>query len=117
MRIGKYYIAATMVISTIVFWIIFFIVLIYGYVLKKRDPERNMYGKSDLYGTLCFIFNLSGGFVLFELFSFVIAVFAESIPLNIVLHIPAWYISMWAAQWILPHIVNRIVELFIECDE
>lgn len=110
----KYYIIATMIISTIVFWIIFFIVLIYGYILKNRDTKQNKYEESDLYGTLCFIFNLFCGFLLFELFSFVIAMFVKSIILNVILHFPAWYISMWTAERIFPHIVNRLVGIFVD---
>lgn len=110
----KHYIIATMIISTVVFWIIIFIVLIYGYILNKRNIKQNRYEKDDLYGTLCFIFNLFGGFLLFELFSFAIAVFASSIILNIILHFPAWYITMWTAERIFPHIVNRLVGIFID---
>lgn len=110
----KYYIIATMIISTIVFWTVFFIVLIYGYILKKRDTKQHKYEKSDLYGTLCFIFNLFCGFLLFELFSFAIAVFTGSVIFNIILHFPAWYIAMWIAERIFPHIVNRLVGIFVD---
>lgn len=113
----KHYIIATMVISTAVFWIIIFISLIYGYAIKKRDTRQNKYEKIDLYGTLCFIFNLLGGFLLFELFSFVIALFIESIIFNIILHFPAWYIAMWTAERIFPHIVNRLVGIFVDSGE
>lgn len=81
----KHYIIATMIISTAVFWGIMLIALIYGYILEKSDTQ----GKSNLHGTLCFIFNLFGGFLLFELFSFAIAVFVGSVVFNIILHFPA----------------------------
>lgn len=113
----KHYIILTMIISTILFWIIFFITFMYGYILQKRSIEQYSYEEDDLYGKLCLIFNLLGGFLLFELFSFVIAVFIKSIILNVILHFPAWYISMWTAHRILPHIVNRLVEIFVDSDE
>lgn len=112
----KHYIIATMIISTVVFWIIFFTAFIYGYILKKRDTQQDNCEKSDLYGTLCFIFNLLCGFLSFEIFSFAIAVFIKSIILNIILHFPAWYIAMQAAERIFPHIVNPVVEIFVDAD-
>lgn len=110
----KHYIIATMIISTVVFWIIIFIVLIYGYILNKRNIKQNRYEKDDLYGILCFVFNLFSGFLLFELFSFAIAVFTGSVIFNIILHFPAWYIAMWTAERIFPHIVNRLVGIFVD---
>lgn len=110
----KHYIIATMIISTIIFWIIIFIVLIYGYILKKRNIKQNRCEKDDLYGILCSVFNLFSGFLLFELFSFTIAVFTGSVIFNIILHFPAWYIAMWTAERIFPHIVNRLVGIFVD---
>ncbi|MCM1507878.1 MAG: hypothetical protein NC177_12200 [Ruminococcus flavefaciens] len=85
----KHYIIVTMIISMTVFWGIILITLMYGYIIKKRDTQPNSYEKSDLHGNLCFIFNLFGGFLLFEVFSFVIAVFTKSVVFNIILHFPA----------------------------
>lgn len=113
----KHYIILTMIISTAVFWIIIFTFLIYGYIIKKRDTGKNKYEESDLYGTLCFIFNLIGGFLLFELFSLAIAVFVRSVIFNIILHFPAWYIAMWTAERVFPHIVNPVVEIFVDADK
>jgi len=93
------------------------ITLIYGHAMKKREIERDNNKENDLYGKLCFTFNLLAGFIMFELFSFVIAAFIKSIILNVILHFPAWFISMWAAQWIFPHIVDRIVEIFVKPDK
>lgn len=109
----KHYIIATMIISTAVFWGIILIALIYGYILKRSDTQE----KSDLHETLCFIFNLFGGFLLFELFSLAIAVFVGSVVFNIILHFPAWYVAMWTAERIFPHIVNPLIEIFIDADE
>lgn len=113
----RHYIIATMIISTAVFWIIILTAIIYGYILKKRDTHQNKYEKFDLYGTLCFIFNLLGGFLLFELLSLAIAVFVGSVIFNIILHFPAWYIAMWTAERIFPHIVNRLVGIFVDNDK
>lgn len=109
----RHYIIATMIISTAVFWGIMLIALIYGYILKRSDTQE----KSDLHGNLCFIFNLFGGFLLFELFSLAIAVFVGSVVFNIILHFPAWYVAMWTAERIFPHIVNPLIEIFIDADE
>lgn len=113
----KYHIILTMIISTFLFWIIFFITFVYGHILQKRSIKQYSYEENDLYGKLCLIFNLFGGFLLFELFSFLIAVFIKSIILNIILHFPAWYISIWTAHRILPHIVNYIIEIFVDSDK
>ncbi|MCM1132585.1 MAG: hypothetical protein NC340_03845 [Ruminococcus flavefaciens] len=113
----KHYIIATMIISTAVFWGIILTALICGYIIKKRDTRQDSYEKSDLHGTLCFIFNLLGGFLLFELFSLTIAVFTGSAVFNIILHFPAWYVAMWTAERIFPHIVNPLVGIFVGDDE
>ena len=77
----------TMTISSIVFWVIMLITYIYAvYDRKKSSYIINDY-KSDKYGKLCVIFNLIGGFIVFEIFSFAIACFCKLITLNIIIHI------------------------------
>ncbi len=111
----KLYIIITMIISTVIFWLIMLVAFIYALSLKKRDYDN--YKDNDLYGRLCMLFNLICGFLLFEVFSFSIGVYIKSIIMNIILHFPAWYVSMWTAQWIFPRIVNRLVGVFVKPDK
>ncbi len=113
----KPYIITTMIISTVIFWTIMLVTFVYALFLRKRDSGYDSDKDNDLYGRLCMIFNLICGFLLFEVFSFIVAVCIKSIIMNVILHFPAWYVSMWTAQWIFPHIVNRIVEVFVKPDK
>lgn len=85
--------------------------IINGYIDRKK---RNVtYGKMDRFGSICSVANLLCGFILFEIISFVIATSIKNIIVIILLHIVAWWGALWIAHRILPHIVNRIVSIFI----
>ena len=107
----------TMLISSGIFWLIFLSAFIHGLIAKKKSAfGTNADKKSVLYGNLCAVSNLLAGFLLFELFSFIVAVSGVPIIINIVLHILAWYVSMYAAHRYFPRVINRIVELFVDAD-
>lgn len=91
-------------------------IYIYAVYDRKKSSDNIKNYKSDKYGNLCVIFNLIGGFIVFEIFSFAIACFCKLITLNIIIHIPIWWLSMWIAQRILPHVINRIIGIFIKPD-
>lgn len=109
----KHRIIITMITSAAVFWTITVIILIVGCVLRKRDIAKYNSEKLDNHSNICLALNLVAAFLLFELFSFVIAIFIKSIILSVAIHFIAWYISLWTGHRIFPHIVNRIVDFVI----
>ena len=111
------YIIVTMAVSTAVFWLIPLILWVCAAFLKKRNPAPRKYEKMDPEGNLCGIFNLIGGFLVFELLSFLIAWSTKSVILNIILHIPALFAALWCAQWLCPYVVNPIVHFFVHPKE
>ena len=67
--------------------------------------------KKDL-GDLCTVFNLAAAFILFELLCAGIAVLCRYTGFAALLFLPAYFISLWAAHRVFPHIVNRIIGVF-----
>ncbi len=103
----------TLIISSAVFWLIALIFIIISAHRRKTPP---MHGKSqtDLYGDVCAVSNLFCGFLLFELLCAGTALLSRVSFIAVVLFLPAYFLSLWAAHRLFPHIVNRIVGIFIK---
>ena len=110
------YTIATMAVSTAVFWLP---ALILGIRSKRRSQQQTVpynVQSPDLADILREILNLFCGFLLFALFSFLIAKLTRSVILSIVLHLPAWWISLWCAHRVFPRAVNPLVDHFTHSD-
>lgn len=109
----KHQIIITMFTSAAVFWTITVIILIVGCVLRKRDIAKYNSEKLDNHSNICLALNLIAFFLLFELFSFVIALFIKSIIMSMVLHFIDLYVSAWTAHRFFPRFTGRIVNFMI----
>lgn len=109
----KHQIIVTMLTSAAVFWTIALITLIFACVLRKRDIAKYNIKKTDNHCNIYLALNFVAFFLLFELFSFMIAFFIKSIILSVALHFIALYVSAWTAHRFFPHMADRIVNFMI----
>lgn len=102
----------TIFISSIVYWGFTISSIIIAFISARHNTiKTNSFRKETLhekiYYGLCFFFDALGGYIFYVLCGFLIATFAKSVLLKIILFVPIWYISLQIAHRIMPLIVNR----------
>lgn len=106
----------TLSVSSASFWAIFICAFFRSLSYEKKHPLPAKNKAGSKFGNVCAVVNLTGTFIVFEIFSLLISLLVKIVIAKVFLYISAYLLALYIGHRILPHINNRIVSLFIKPD-